>query len=71
MGSQRNIELLVAVRYETDGHYLGSLPDLNQHDGMQYHACTSFVSTQGEQVDFHIHLKIHINTSGDTWNVVK
>ena len=52
MGSQRNIELLVAVRYETNGHYLGSLPDLIGHTGMQYHACTSFVSAQGEQVDF-------------------
>ena len=52
MGDPRNIELLVGVRYETNGHYLGSLPDLNQHTGMQYHACTTFISAQGEQVDY-------------------
>ena len=59
MDSPRHIELLVGVRYETNGHYLGSLPDLNQHDGMQYHACTTFVSAQGEQVDIQIDFQIH------------
>ena len=52
MGSSRTFEHLFGVRYETNGHYLGSLPDLIGHTGMQYHACTSFVSAQGEQVDF-------------------
>ena len=52
MGSPRTFEHLFGVRYETNGHYLGSLPDLIGHTGMQYHACTSFVSAQGEQVDF-------------------
>ena len=47
-----NFFYIVGVRYETNGHYLGSLPDLIGHTGMQYHACTSFVSAQGEQVDF-------------------
>ena len=58
---QEILNFLVVVRYETNGHYLGSLPDLNQHTGMQYHACSTFVSAKGEQVGFHIDFQIQIS----------
>ena len=37
------------VRYNSEGRYIDSLPDLN-HERAE-HACTTFVTSQGEEVD--------------------